>query len=182
MLEGKSKLHYIVEPLALGSFQAMSPTIAESHQLSLSQINNGNLNFFLEISRRVNIILFFPYHLIVMKEIFSKTFGGLTKQYLARQLFFGVAMAALFITMMQNRPNGIGLAGMLMFVVNAALYPYSRFVYESIVNFIVGENFFLLPAIPMLIAKCFTMLMCFALALFIAPIGLAYLYFRHSRA
>jgi hypothetical protein len=117
-----------------------------------------------------------------MKEIFAKTFGGLTKQYLARQLFFGVAMAALFITTMQNRPGGVGGGGMLMFVVNAALYPYSRFVYESIVNFIIGENFFLLPAIPMMIAKCFTMLACYALALFIAPLGLAYLYFRHSRS
>lgn len=116
-----------------------------------------------------------------MKEIFAKTFGGLTKQYLARQLFFGVAMAALFISMMQNQPNGLGVGGMLMFVVNAGLYPYSRFVYESIVNFIVGENFFLLPAIPMLIAKCFTMVMCFAFAMLIAPLGLAYLYFHHSR-
>jgi hypothetical protein len=117
-----------------------------------------------------------------MNEIFAKTFGGLTKRYLARQLFFGVAMAALFITMMQRQPNGVGVGGMLIFVVNAALYPYSRFVYESIINFIVGENFFLLPAIPMLIAKCFTMLICFAFALFIAPIGLVYLYFCHSRA
>lgn len=116
-----------------------------------------------------------------MKDIFAKTFGGLTKQYLARQLFFGVAMAALFITMMQNQPNGIGVGGMCMFVLNAALYPYSRFVYESIIDFIVGENFFLLPAIPMLLAKCFTMLMCFAAAPLIAPLGLAYLYFRHSR-
>jgi hypothetical protein len=117
-----------------------------------------------------------------MNEIFAKTFGGLTKQYFARQLFFGVAMATLFIMMMQNRPNGVGFGGMLIFLENAALYPYSRFVYESIVNFIVGENFFLLPAIPMLIVKCFTMLICFGLALFIAPIGLAYLYFLHSRA
>lgn len=117
-----------------------------------------------------------------MKEIFAKSFGGLTKQYLARQLFFGVAMAALFIMMIGNRPNGIGAGGTFIFVMNAVLYPYSRFVYESIVSFIIGENFFILPAIPMLIAKCFTMLMCFALAVFIAPIGLAYLYFRHSRA
>jgi hypothetical protein len=65
-----------------------------------------------------------------MKDIFAKTFGGLTKQYLARQLFFGVAMAALFITMMKNQPNGIGIGGMFMFVLNAGLYPYSRFVYE----------------------------------------------------
>jgi len=116
-----------------------------------------------------------------MKEIFAKTFGGLTNQYLARQFFFGVAIAALFIMIIQGRPGGVGVGGMLMLVVNAALYPYSRFVYESIFNFIIGENFFLLPAIPMMIAKCSTMVLCYFAALFIAPIGLAYLYFRHSR-
>ncbi len=116
-----------------------------------------------------------------MNDILAKTFGGLTKQYLVRQLFFGVAMAALFIAMMQNQSGGPGVGGVLMFVVNAGLYPYSRFVYESSVDFIVGENFFLLPAIVLLIAKCFTMLMCFAFAPLIAPLGLAYLYFHHSR-
>jgi hypothetical protein len=114
-----------------------------------------------------------------MRDIFGKTFGGLTKQYLARQLFFGVAMAVLFITIVQRQPNGAGLGMMLMFVVNAALYPYSRYVYESMINFIVGENFFLLPALPMLAVKCVTMLMCFALAMVIAPIGLACLYLRN---
>ena len=116
-----------------------------------------------------------------MKEILAKTFGGLTKEYLARQLFFGVVMAALFIMVSRGTPNGTGISGVIWFVINAALYPYSRFVYESIFNFLIGENFFLLPAIPMLIAKCFTMLVCFMFALFIAPIGLAYLYFRHGR-
>jgi len=119
--------------------------------------------------------------MIVMKDIIAKTLGGLTKQYLARQLFFGVAMAALCITMTQDRPGGTGISNLIWLVVNAALYPYSRFVYESIVDFIVGGNSFWLPAIPMLIAKCVTMLLCYFLALFIAPLGLAYLYFRHSR-
>lgn len=81
--------------------------------------------------------------------------------------------------MLQRQPDGAGLGMILMFAVNAALYPYSRFVYENMINFIVGENFFLLPALPMPAVKCVTMLICFALAMLIAPIGLAYLYLRN---
>lgn len=125
---------------------------------------------------------FFSHHPNPMNEILAKTFGGLTKQYLARQLFFGVAMAAVFITMTQRGPDSPGIGFAMMMVVNAALYPYSRFVYESIFNFLIGDNFFMLPAVPMMMAKVVTMLMCFGFALFIAPIGLAYLYFRNSRA
>jgi hypothetical protein len=117
-----------------------------------------------------------------MKDIFAKTFGGLTKEYLARQMFFGIAMAALFMMLGRSTPHGLSFFAAMWFVVNAVLYPYSRFVYESVFNFLIGENFFLLPAIPMLLAKCFTMLVCYMFSIFIAPIGLAYLYFRHGRA
>lgn len=117
-----------------------------------------------------------------MKDILAKTFGGLTNQYLMRQLFFGVVMAAALITMTQGRPNGPGAGFAVMMVVCAILYPYSRFVYESIFNFLIGDNFFMLPAVPMMLAKIFTMVVCFAFAPMIAPIGLAYLYLRNSRA
>lgn len=73
--------------------------------------------------------------------------------------------------------------GMLLFTVfSTLLYPYSRFVYESIVRFIMGENVFFVNAIFMLITKFITMLMCWGVAIFVAPIGLAYLYYHHSKA
>lgn len=117
-----------------------------------------------------------------MKDILAKTFGGLTNQYLARQLFFGIAMAVAFIALTQRGPAGPGAGFIVMMLTCAVLYPYSRFVYESIFNFLIGDNFFMLPAVPMMMAKIFTMIVCFALAPLIAPIGLAYLYFRHGRA
>jgi hypothetical protein len=70
---------------------------------------------------------------------------------------------------------------LLMLVVNTLLYPYSRFVYESIMNFIMGQNVFFVNALLMLGVKLMTMLLCWAFAIFVAPIGLAYLYYHHSR-
>lgn len=73
--------------------------------------------------------------------------------------------------------------GMLFFTIaSTLLYPYSRFVYESIIGFVMGENVFFVNAILMLITKFFTMTMCWVFAIFVAPIGFAYLYYHHSKA
>lgn len=69
-----------------------------------------------------------------------------------------------------------------LLAINTFLYPYSRFVYESIVSFIMGNNVFFVNAIFMVVVKIFTMLLCWSFAIFIAPIGLAYLYYHHSKA
>ena len=43
----------------------------------------------------------------------------------------------------------------LVFVANALIYPYSRFVYESIVDFIFGNNVFFVNALFLLATKIF---------------------------
>ncbi|APW06193.1 hypothetical protein SEES3845_012215 [Salmonella enterica subsp. enterica serovar Senftenberg str. ATCC 43845] len=48
-------------------------------------------------------------------------------------------------------------------------------------TFIMGENAFFINAIVMLMAKVITMCLCWIFSIFIAPVGLAYLYYYHSR-
>lgn len=116
-----------------------------------------------------------------MRQFFAMSFGGLTPSYYIRQLFFGALFAALFVYVKSQSPSGLGLGPLSLAVVCTLLYPYSRFVYESVIGFIVGKNVFFVNALLMLIVKVFTMLLCWFLALFIAPIGLAYIYWHHSR-
>jgi vacuolar-type H+-ATPase subunit I/STV1 len=117
-----------------------------------------------------------------MHPVIQKTLGGLSPQYFFRQFFFGLVVAA-FVFFMSTQGGRSMPAGMLLFIVaNTLLYPYSRFVYESIVGFIMGQNVFFVNAISMLISKFVSMAMCWAFALFVAPIGLAYLYYHHSKA
>ena len=117
-----------------------------------------------------------------MHPVLAKTFGGLPPQYYFRQLLFGVAFATFFFFMPKHglQSSQIGMA--IFVVISTFLYPYSRFVYESIVNFIVGENVFFVNAFVMLFVKLLTMALCFSFAIFIAPVGLAYLYYRNSKA
>lgn len=116
-----------------------------------------------------------------MHPIIQKTFGGLSSAYFIRHFVFGFAISAFVVFMSARSPSGISFSLLFLAMVNLFLYPYSRFVYESIVNFIMGENVFFINAIVMLFVKLMTMLMCWSFAIFIAPIGLAYLYFYHSK-
>ena len=115
-------------------------------------------------------------------DFFRKTLGGLKASYYIRHFIFGALISAIFIYFSLHNPHGYKTGNMIVFVINAFLYPYSRFVYETIVGFIMGQNFFFVNALLMLMVKMMTMLVCWFLSIFIAPLGLAYIYFYHTRA
>lgn len=69
----------------------------------------------------------------------------------------------------------------LFTVLNTLLYPYSRFVYEKILGFIIGDNVFYGNAIIVLLFKLFTMWLCWFFAFVVAPAGLIYLYFNAEK-
>jgi hypothetical protein len=115
-----------------------------------------------------------------MHPVLSKTFGGLSSAYYFRQFIFGLIFPA-FIILMMKQIGKIDLSLIGIMTLNTFLYPYARFVYESIVGFIMGRNIFFINALFMLASKLITMLLCWGFAIFIAPLGLAWLYFHHSK-
>jgi len=117
-----------------------------------------------------------------MNTLFAKSFGGLSRPYYFRHLLFGLIFPAFVFFFASNAGKPIPYHLILFSLVSTVLYPYARFVYEGVMNFILGNNVFFVNAIVMMFAKFSTMLICWAFAIFIAPIGLVYLYFRHSRA
>ncbi|MFA5702314.1 MAG: hypothetical protein WC982_02250 [Advenella sp.] len=116
-----------------------------------------------------------------MNHLIAKTFGGLSLTYYFRHFIFGLIFPVLFLFMQSQttQPTSIGM--IVFLVISTLLYPYSRFVYESIIDFIMGQNVFFINTIVMLITKLTTMLLCWVFAIFIAPAGLVYLYFYHSK-
>ena len=118
-----------------------------------------------------------------MHPVLQKTLGGLSREYYVRQFLFGLIFPVIIFL-----PRGVEnwslalLPLALISIVNTFLYPYARFVYESMVGFIFGNNVFVMPAVILLFIKLMTMLLCWSLAIFIAPLGLAYLYYHHSKA
>jgi DnaJ domain len=83
--------------------------------------------------------------------------------------------------MAMNGKAEVNLSFILWCIVNALLYPYARFVYESCARFIIGANIIFLPLGMHLCVKIITMCMCWFGAVFIAPVGLLYLGVRFYR-
>lgn len=116
----------------------------------------------------------------------SKTLGGLSKTYYTRQFLFGLIFFIFIVGISYNGYNHTGKISILVTnsilgLICLLLYPYSRFVYESIIEYILGDNVFFINAPLMLVTKLITMAICFIFSIFIAPIGLIYLYFYHSK-
>lgn len=116
-----------------------------------------------------------------MKAIFAKTFGGLSSQYYFRHFVFGLIFPAFVWFMASHSPHPTPFAAVAFIGINTLLYPYARFVYEGVLDFIMGRNVFYVNAMLMLFVKIMSMAICWSLALFIAPIGLLYLYIHHSK-
>lgn len=116
-----------------------------------------------------------------MNEFFRKTFGGLERAYYLRQLFFGSIFLAFVCFMAAQGGTQTSYTLIPFAIVSTLLYPYSRFVYESVVGYVMGNNVFVVNAALLLMVKYLTMAICWAMAVFIAPIGLLYLYWHHSK-
>ncbi|ECY7871619.1 hypothetical protein AVD26_19755 [Salmonella enterica subsp. enterica serovar Wilhelmsburg] len=114
-------------------------------------------------------------------DFLRKTFGGLSVSYYFRQIVFGGSISALFIWLGMTNNHGVNIPMIMIIALNAFIYPYARFVYESIISFVIGNNVFYINAVLMLCVKLAMMLVCWFFAFCIAPVGLIYLYFYHSR-
>jgi hypothetical protein len=118
--------------------------------------------------------------------VLARIFGGLSPHYYFRNLVFGLVYQAIFWSAASHSHKSMPIASIILSVVvlttNTLLYPYSRFVYESIVNFIVGWSVYFVNAVLMVVVKWMTMTFCWAFAIFTAPIGVAYLYFARGRS
>ena len=95
---------------------------------------------------------------------------------------FGLIFLVFMLGIAGKSSNGLRVVAIAFFILNTFLYPYARFVYERIANFVIGENEFTLNALFFLIAKFWTMAICWIFAWVIAPVGLTYLYFHHSKS
>ncbi|MFP1871533.1 hypothetical protein ACLEDV_06145 [Lonsdalea quercina] len=115
-------------------------------------------------------------------DFFRKTLCGLKASYYIRHFIFGALISALFIYIIMQKPSGVKIENIIFIAINTLLYPYANFVYEKIIGFIMGENVFFINVIVMLTVKAIIMCLCWIFSIFIAPVGLIYLYYYHSKA
>ena len=115
-----------------------------------------------------------------MPPIIARTFGGLTRQYYLRQFIIGGTLAAILIFKVGT--HSIPAIALLLISINALLYPYARFVYESTIDYIMGDSIFVINIFFMFVVKIMSIAFCFGAAILIAPFGLIYLYFKTGKS
>ena len=107
-----------------------------------------------------------------MKGKIFNAFGGVDVKYYLRHLFFG-SLIAVFLGVIISESKDVLTFWMIFYgAINTLLYPYSRMIYEIIVNFIMGDNEIWLDLRMMLAIKTIGMAFCWFLAIPITPIAL----------
>jgi hypothetical protein len=115
-----------------------------------------------------------------MHPVIAKTFGGLPSQAYIRHLLLCLPFPSLMLVWSSRAPAGVPAAFVLYLIASTLLYPYSRFTYTTVVDFVVGSNEFSVSIFLALFFKTMTMGLCWALAIAFAPMGLLFLYLRHQ--
>ena len=116
-----------------------------------------------------------------MKSIIAKTFGGLTLTYYFRQFLFAFVLLIGVLYVVKQGGNNLAPSKICYLSICTALYPYSRFIYESVARFIFGAKTSFLTNPFFLLMKPINIIICWVYAVFIAPAGLLFLYCYHSK-
>lgn len=75
------------------------------------------------------------------------------------------------------------LPNIIIYAISWILYPFARFAYEAVVEFIMGHSVILFQnVIGMLICKMFMSLIIYCFAILIAPKGFIILFFMNKKA
>lgn len=121
-----------------------------------------------------------------MKAI-AKMLGGIEQSYLIRAYLIGCVYAALVMFMVFGSGETTSSTrepwGFVFFaVVNTALFPFAKLVWDQMRNLVLGNNVVWMNAFFLLIAKWIINGMIWTMAIFVAPLGLLYLWFRTRNA
>lgn len=122
--------------------------------------------------------------------IVRRTIGSLSPQYVIRAYVIAFALFAFFAWMRaQQDPNAQGAIAtggydasdygtLAVLFVGSLLFPFTKLVWDELRDLALGENFVLINAVVMLIAKIFINFMLWFGSIFVAPLGLLYLWYR----
>ncbi|MFT4091757.1 MAG: hypothetical protein QM645_13565 [Asticcacaulis sp.] len=112
--------------------------------------------------------------------MFSRIFGALRPAYLIRAWLIGAAFLALIIWLSLRASAGTQspTIPLIYFSVCTLLFPFAKLCWDELRNLLMGDNIVFLPAVLVWPLKLIINIMLWGFAVFIAPFGLLYLWFR----
>lgn len=125
----------------------------------------------------------------MISDIFNRAFCGLRKHYFFRNLVIGLAFSVLMWLLINNfeakatlqKPFWDIFFVKAFFLLSGLLYPYAKFLYDYIWEFIIGDATYIYSInIFTIWFKLIFRIMCWGFAWILAPIGLIILYFKNK--
>lgn len=111
-----------------------------------------------------------------MSHFIRTVFTSLHPAYLIRQYIFSGIVTAFFYF---SSPGTAPTSFYVFLGVNFLLYPFSMFVYDSVVSLLMGDNVWITSGIFVFIWGFIKILLIYFFSLLIAPIGILILYFTN---
>lgn len=115
----------------------------------------------------------------------TRLFGAIDRTFLARSYVISFAILGLCITMTFQADGGLSPSSLPFYgfmVLNAALFPFAKLVWNELRDFLMGANFVIANAFLVFGLKMLINMMLWVFAVFVAPLGVAYLWFRTREA
>jgi hypothetical protein len=112
-----------------------------------------------------------------MKKFLTVIFHGIDRTFLVRSYLISICMTVIIIYLLTHGTRMTTFAFLWMGL-NMVLYPFSDVVWTDGINFLFGNNIFLYQVSPVWIVvwKLIKVFLLYMLAVFIAPVGLIYVY------
>ncbi len=109
-----------------------------------------------------------------------RIFGGVQPSYIVRSYLIGLIFFALIVGMALSAEtkNGTPIGLIVFAVLNTLLFPFAKLIWDELRNLAFGNNVIFMNAIFLFMLKWFVNAMLWAFAIFVAPIGILYLWFR----
>ena len=116
----------------------------------------------------------------------KRIFGSVQPRYLIRAYVLSAAFMAFMTWMMLSldgaKPMHDRAATLAVFGVGALLFPFSKLVWDEIKRVMMGETVFFMNAIILMVLKVLVNFFLWSFSIFIAPLGIAYLWLRSRNA
>ncbi|SPU46612.1 hypothetical protein [Brevundimonas diminuta] len=116
----------------------------------------------------------------------KRIFGSVQPRYLIRAYVLSAAFMAFMTWMMLSlggaKPLHDRAATLAVFGVGALLFPFSKLVWDEIKRVMMGETVFFMNTIILMFLKVLVNFFLWGFSIFIAPLGILYLWFRSRNA
>ncbi|NPD17480.1 hypothetical protein HOY34_20040 [Xinfangfangia sp. D13-10-4-6] len=110
----------------------------------------------------------------------KRIFAGVDTRYILRAYLIGAILLAIVVGGFLSRTDNVGRAAAVLgyFTLCTLLFPFAKLVWDQLKSLVLGETVLFLPIVFLYPAKMIVNVLLWGAAVFVAPFGIAYIWFN----